>query len=322
MLRLMNRAGLTLGILVIFASVSLAQNKGGISIGSGRGAGGRISTVQTGGLSKGSGNSVLPTTSSTKVVATRIAVGQTIDPKTVGKVVETRVTRVIDTKLTKVVETKTTQVIDPKTGQVVVTRVTQVVDTKVGKVVPGNVSKVVVGQVIPGQVTQVIPHQVIVSPIVGGFGWGHCGCGCGCCGCGWFTEVLTFLGFEPPAAPVQYERYLRLHNDTDEKITVYLRHHTEDVTGQWDWVPEAPGPTATKWLAFEMQPNEVLEPKLGEMFIAANRIRLYAESATKSWLNYKDQDYWLVPETTTSGEHLYYAPSRQTYQFYIHNNTK
>lgn len=304
MLRLMKRAVLTVGIMVIFASVSLAQSKGGA--GSGRGSG--VPSI-SGGLSKGSGNSVLPTTSSTKVVATKITVGQTIDPKTPGKVVETRVTRVVDTKVTMVVDTKTTQVIDPKTGRVVVTRVTQVVPTMVSKVDPGKVDKVVVTQVVPTQVAQVIPCQVIVNPIVGGFGWGHCGCGC-CCGGGWFTEILTFFGYEAPPTPVQYERYLRLHNDTDQKITVFLRFHTQDVTGQWDWIPEAPGPTATKWLSFEMQPNEILHPKYGEMPIAANRIRLYAESATKSWLNYKDQDYWLVPETTTSGEHLYYQGQR------------
>jgi hypothetical protein len=58
------------------------------------------------------------------------------------------------------------------------------------------------------------------------------------------------------------------------------------------------------------------------MPVVANRIRLYATSTTRSWNNFKDQDYWIVPEITTEGEHLYYAPSRQTYQFYIHNNTK
>jgi hypothetical protein len=114
MMRFMKCSVLVLAALLLCASVSMAQIRGG------RG---------------GSGNMVLPTGSSTKVVTTRTT--QVIDNKT-DKVVEIRVARVIDTKVTQVVDTKTAQVINTKYTYVIDTKVSQVITTKVivNKVIP------------------------------------------------------------------------------------------------------------------------------------------------------------------------------------------
>jgi len=98
-------------------------------------------------------------------------------------------------------------------------------------------------------------------------------------------------------------------------VTFYLRFHTHDFTGEWEWIPEPPVPTAEKWLAFKLAPGEVLDTRFMDVPIAANRIRLWAQSATRTWETYKDDDLWLVPEVLPSGEHLYYSEFRQTFTF-------
>jgi hypothetical protein len=116
--------------------------------------------------------------------------------------------------------------------------------------------------------------------------------------------------------PVQDERYLRLFNDTPETVTFYLRFHSYDFTDGWAWIPEPPVPTAEKWLAFELAAGEVLTPRFMGQPIAANRIRLWTQSATRTWEQFRDEDFWLVPEVVMpSGEHLYYSYYRQTFTF-------
>ena len=248
MMRFIKMTVLALSTMVLFASLSMAAPKGGHSSSSS----GRSSGASSAKFSKGPVFNVLPTTSTTKVINTRVT----------------------PTKVTMV---------DPKTGMVINTQVitTKVINTKV-------------------IVTKAINPQVIICPIV----------------CGNFAFFGCY-GLEVPVVPVQYERWLRLHNDTNEKQTVFLRYHTEDVTGQWDWIPEEPSPTATKWLAFELQPGEILEPRFNNLPIAANKIRIYTESATRSRVTYRDEDFWLVPEVTPEREHLYYSDVRQTFDFYL-----
>jgi hypothetical protein len=198
----------------------------------------------------------------------------------------TRTAQVISTRVSMVIPTKTTQVVPGKTTFNINPKTVQVINPKTFKVI----------------VTKVIPTQVIfgVPGIIYGTG-----------------RII-----EVPVVPVQYERWLRLHNDTADKLTVFLRYHTQDVTGQWDWIPEVPSPQSTKWLAFDLQPGEVLEPKFGELPIAANKIRIYAQSSSGLVVNLKDDDFWLVPEVTPEGEHLYYSEYRQTFDFNISSYKK
>src|ERR1043165_4764038 len=122
MLRLVKCSVMAMTAMILCAGVSLAQSKG-------RG---------------GPGNSVLPSSTTTKVVPTRVTPSQSTDGKS---------TKVIPTKTTEVINTKYTYVIDNKVTQVITGKVTYVIDNKVSQVIT----------------TKVVPTQVIINPVSGGF---------------------------------------------------------------------------------------------------------------------------------------------------------
>src|SRR5262249_6843353 len=109
----------------------------------------------------------------------------------------------------------------------------------------------------------------------------------------------------------QVERFLRIKNDSGEKLTVFLQVRTPNDRGQWVWTAEAPGAKA-KVMSFEVEADKVLD-LTGK--VSASRVRLWARSETASFMDYANQDLWLVPETENNGEHRYRAGQMQTYTF-------
>jgi hypothetical protein len=109
----------------------------------------------------------------------------------------------------------------------------------------------------------------------------------------------------------QVERFLRIKNDSGEKLTVFLQVRTRNDRGEWVWTPEAPGSKA-KVMTFDLQAGKTLD-LTGK--VSASRVRLWARSDTSSFMDYANQDLWLVPETTGNGEHRYQASQMQTYTF-------
>ena len=225
-----------------------------------------------------------------------------IDPKVTKVIIDPKIgvdPKVVNPKFlvdAKVVNAKFTKVIvDPKFSKVIV-------DPKFTAVIVNpKYTKVLVTKVIVAQVSY---PPVIVLPYFGGV---------------YLREIAEYLGVEAPVVPVQLERFLRLHNDTAEKMTVYVRNHTADVSGEWDWFPEPPSPEAAKWFSFVLEPGEVLEPKLGTLPMAGDRIRLIVETGTQRRETFKETDFWLVPEATPMGEHLYYSEARQTFDLYLNS---
>ena len=243
---------------------------------------------------------------------------KSITPKVVDfKVIDPKVMKVGDPKVSKLITPKVIdlKVIDPKVIDPKVTKI--IIDPKVTKlVIDPKVTKIIIDPkitklVVDPKKTFVIDPKVtkiIVGP------------SCHCCHHVCWPVCCPIVCWHPClwgfcTIPVQDERYLRLHNDTAEVVTFYLRFHTHDFTGEWEWIPEPPLPTAEKWLAFELVPGQVLDTRFMDVPIAANRIRLWARSATRTWETYKEDDFWLVPEVLPSGEHLYYSEFRQTFTF-------
>jgi len=109
----------------------------------------------------------------------------------------------------------------------------------------------------------------------------------------------------------QVERFLRIKNDSGEKLTVFLQVRTRNDKGQWSWMPEQPG-TKAKAMSFDLDAGKTLD-LTGK--VSASRVRLWAQSDTASFMDYADQDLWLVPETGNNGEHRYRASRMQTYTF-------
>jgi hypothetical protein len=109
----------------------------------------------------------------------------------------------------------------------------------------------------------------------------------------------------------QVERFLRIKNDSGEKLTVFLQVRTRNDRGEWMWSPEAPGSKA-KATTFDMDAGKTLD-LTGK--VSASRVRLWARSDSASFMDYANQDLWLVPETSSNGEHRYRAGQMQTFTY-------
>jgi hypothetical protein len=65
-------------------------------------------------------------------------------------------------------------------------------------------------------------------------------------------------------------------------------------------------------MSFELEAGKTLD-LTGK--VSASRVRLWARSDSTSFMDYANQDLWLVPETENNGEHRYRAREMETYTF-------
>ena len=114
----------------------------------------------------------------------------------------------------------------------------------------------------------------------------------------------------PPDAPSdvpsdvvqQTRRYLRVQNATNERIRVYIQYQTLQDDGTWAWQH------ADEPLTYVFDPGEDSFVSDGGWKINAVRARIWAVGESgKAFLHYRDEDWWLVPETNADGNHFYNA---------------
>jgi hypothetical protein len=129
---------------------------------------------------------------------------------------------------------------------------------------------------------------------------------------------LVSAGSEEDASegdlPMQVSRYLRVLNETGDKLTVYVQYRTATDDGDWVWRPGTPG--SDDAVAFVFEPGEIASLVLDEQGTTINgtRVRIWAVSQSgKEYFEHKDEDLWLVPETNAENEHLYYAADMQPF---------
>jgi hypothetical protein len=138
------------------------------------------------------------------------------------------------------------------------------------------------------------------------------------------TPIDPRIPFEAPAVddegepvPFQIFRYLRVTNETDDTITVFLRYRTQDEDGTWIWAPSPPGEEDV--LSYDIEPGETLDltdPDLDDARIATSGIRFWAESEDTEYTMWKDQTLWVVP-LDRDGKRRYRSPVIQTFHFTI-----
>jgi hypothetical protein len=120
-----------------------------------------------------------------------------------------------------------------------------------------------------------------------------------------------------PAATVQVERFIRVKNDTKEKVRFFALFHALTPDGKAEWVPAEPADPATLYTV-EVEPGKALELTDDDgRPISADRVRIWAASRSRRWLDNKDADLWLVPETDGAGNHRYEAPQKETHTFTV-----
>ncbi|MBM4073010.1 MAG: hypothetical protein FJ271_29410 [Planctomycetes bacterium] len=112
-------------------------------------------------------------------------------------------------------------------------------------------------------------------------------------------------GNAAPAVP-QAERYVRLENKTGERLAVSMLCRTRDEQGRWTWLPE--GPSGDRAMNLVLEPGKVLD-LTGK--ISASRIRIWAESASRKWVDYQAKDLLLLPEA----EGMYLSSRVETFTY-------
>lgn len=119
-----------------------------------------------------------------------------------------------------------------------------------------------------------------------------------------------------------FEKELAVRNNTEEPITVWLvyrtRRHNEQQGWHWTWQPSEPGEGEP--LTYTVDAGSTLLLKAAgddskSDNVRAARVRLWAESESGSrWLEYRDEDLWLVDKNPKfDGLRRYHAEKIERY---------
>jgi hypothetical protein len=124
----------------------------------------------------------------------------------------------------------------------------------------------------------------------------------------------TVLGDEEATgkqAP-QVERYLEVENATGAPVRLWVQYFSRADDGQWNWYPTKPG-ERPEGVALELQAGEKTCVTDNGRKLSASRIRFWVESDTQAKNDYRNKDFWLVPEEDGNGRHSYVAGEKETY---------
>jgi hypothetical protein len=117
----------------------------------------------------------------------------------------------------------------------------------------------------------------------------------------------------PVALPWQTKKYLRVKNNTGAELRVSLVYLADDGAGNSAWMPAANKEGANEPVSYVFKPGEeslLAVPNAGN--ILTNRVRIWATSDTKKWLQHQKEDLVLVNEA-------YRAESPTTHPFVFGN---
>ncbi len=126
-------------------------------------------------------------------------------------------------------------------------------------------------------------------------------------------------GATPPVRPeaangLRHDRrFLRVKNETSQKLTVYVQYETMTDKGSWSWFPDTPD--KKRAVIFPLTAGAQAEVDDDSFPINARRVRIWAAAADGTKLqDYRNQDLWLVADTEGFGR-TYVAPQGETYLY-------
>jgi hypothetical protein len=123
---------------------------------------------------------------------------------------------------------------------------------------------------------------------------------------------LTTADVNAATAVLHTTRFLRISNATDQQITVHVQYRATTQSGDVVWYPGDPADSEQS-ITYEVGPGEVVDVYDNDWRINADVVRVWAESSTKNWLEFKTKDLLLVPETDEAGIHGYLDQQVQTF---------
>jgi hypothetical protein len=108
-------------------------------------------------------------------------------------------------------------------------------------------------------------------------------------------------------------RFVKVKNDTDAPMKVFLQFRGQ-VDKKWAWLPADPSESKDA-LAYDLKPGQEMYLDTKGSKVAASRVRIWGVAESQSWLDFRDQDLWVVPEMDQRGEHRYQATEMKTFTF-------
>jgi hypothetical protein len=112
----------------------------------------------------------------------------------------------------------------------------------------------------------------------------------------------------------QTRRYLKIHNNTSDTLQVYVQYRALNDKDEWNWYPSEP--KLSKAYLVKIDAGKVINMTIDKQPVAASRARIWATSHSGSqWVEYREKDFWLVPEKNEKGQHGYYAVQMETDTF-------
>jgi hypothetical protein len=115
----------------------------------------------------------------------------------------------------------------------------------------------------------------------------------------------------------QTDRFLKIKNETNETLTVFFQYRQQS-GDKWFWLPADPK-KSSEAISLQIPPGKEVYAEVERQRVFSSRVRLWAKSTSSGteWLEYKDQDLWLVPEVDKEKpkEHIYFAPNVETFTF-------
>jgi hypothetical protein len=110
-------------------------------------------------------------------------------------------------------------------------------------------------------------------------------------------------------------RFLRIQNETDEKLKISLQYRARTDKGDWSWFPADPR-EGDQALTYEVDGGKAADLVDGQWRINGSQVRVWAVSATgQKWHDYKEKDLLLVAEKNAQGNPEYVANEMETFLF-------
>ena len=111
-------------------------------------------------------------------------------------------------------------------------------------------------------------------------------------------------------------RYLRVGNDTNETVDVFVQYLAETEQGQ-KWFPVDPA-TSDDAITVTLSHGETADIKEGDWRVNASRVRIWAKSPTQEWSMFKKiKDLPVVPETDDAGANTYVSNDLQVFNWTV-----
>ena len=124
---------------------------------------------------------------------------------------------------------------------------------------------------------------------------------------------LAASGLAQAADVLQQTRYLRVANDTDKPVTIFVQYQA--LNDQGDWVWSGDGDDA---LQFRLEPGEVTDLDDNGWRINAASAHIWVKSENgDEWNTFKNQELWLVPEQDENGNHMYQDQGIQIFDYAV-----